>query len=886
MQRKRRMPPPQRLVLLGMVLLSLGLYGFGCKEDIPVEGVFPIKVIAWTSDKVGIPGAKVFINDKLLGSTDKFGAFVGTYPGKVNEKIQIKVVAQGKNNFMRVKSKLRMRKAGSRWIPAAVKVEAYLRPSISGGLGTPPALAGGPGTQNPPAMPGTRNPVAPRQPDPPPTSPRQPDPPPAVAPRQPDPPPAVAPRQPDPPPAVVPRRVDPPPVAPRQPDPPPPRIPSFDGRYVLTVSANVDGVKVYVRGRQRRSGYIRQGGGALKIKYRDRSKSPRTVKVTFTVRRQSWKYKARKIEKEITIQYGQREYSVEANFEKKPPRKIMVKANMSGIKVYMNGKMSGEIQGAGVPLTLEYEGRSRSVRIEMRPADRKIKPRRFRKRVRFQRDVYEYTVEKEFVAPAPVIPRAPAPPAPPLPGGGTNNPGNPVAPPPARRRNSGIYRIQLSANADNVTVYKGRRRVGVIRQAGGTLNITHRDRRSTPRDLSFRFRVRDRYAYMQRTVTKRLTLEAGREDGYSVQGEFVKRKPIKISVTSTASGARVYLQGKAQGSIVAAGQALVVEYSGRPKRSLRIEVRSPNPKAYTPSRIRKTIRIRPGTFEYSVAAPFKERDVSDGPPITPRCFRRSRRKRVAVFVAPPKTTIILIGDCNNEQLAKTGRSGKLKVNMPGGTFQRVKAVFPGGASIKKVIEVPSARGSFTVRLRSGGKRCNLRRIHKKVKNGISLESEEVACLQNVKKANPQYFASLLSYARYQCTKRRRRSGASVLKKLSRDPSNRFNPYRALQMGIEFGRCRQYSWAIRMLKQAERLVARIPPVDRYANKTALYRSMSQMYEQRYYRKKNLVDLTRALKLMQRLKDISRSNDRNTRSFAGKEVARLKKLVAQRGGGLDE
>lgn len=864
MRRNRRTFGIGRLATLSIIGFCFLFMGSLCKEPVPTDGVFPIKVLALTSDKVGIAKAQVLVNKKKLGETDKYGAFVGTYSGKVGEKIWIKVVAKGVNNFIRVGDKLKIRKTSHGWVPAEVKVQAYLRPATmeidpaggaGGGVIAPTPLAQGPGTKTPNAdNPGGGASDTRTQP--------------VRANRR------VAVRRAAP---VAPRRVDndnsgggsiaPPP---RTVQPVVPRVairtaePRFDGRYSITVSANVAGVRVSLRGRRSRSGTIRDANGQLKISYRDRSKTPRSVRVTFRIRRKSWQYKESKIVKTLELQYGQREYSVEAVFEKKPPRKISISANLADVKVYVNGKAIGVTTAADTPITFDYEGRSRSVRVELRAPSRKHKPRRHRTRVRFKSGVYEYTVQKSFEAPAPPTPRVDTPPP-------------PVA------KSSGKYKLTITSNVSNVYVYKGRRRIGYLRQVGSELSHTHKERKVPPRPLSIRFRAKDRHAYVARDVKQTVNLEAGREDNYRVEGVFEKRKPIRISVTSNAAGARVKLGRKVKG-VTTSGQPLVLEYNGRPVRSLRIEVQSPNPRTFKPRRIRKTVRIQSGVSEYSVEATFTQIEVGLKP-ISPRCFRRKRgRKGIVTLAASPGTTLLLIGDCNNEQLAKTGRKGRILVRMPVGSFQRVRAIFPSGAKITKVFEVK--RKGQSIRLVSGGKRCALLQIHKKVKNQIRLEREEVSCLTNVKKANPQYYASLLYLARYHCTKRRRSQGARVLNKIIRNPRNRFNPYRALQMGIELGRCKRYSPAIRLLKQAERLVNRIPPVDRYSNKKALYRSLSQIYEQRYYRQKNIVDLTRSLKLMERLQNIARSSDGATRSYAIKNVKRLKRLVAQRGGGLDE
>lgn len=126
----RQMRDTQRLPLLqkpfdgwvlAFFLVAWSATILGCKgSSAPQVGVFPIKVVALTSDKVGIPKAKVSINNTMLGETDQFGTFVGTYRGKVQDKIRIKVEGAGQDNYMIMTSRLRLRKTAHGLAPAEI----------------------------------------------------------------------------------------------------------------------------------------------------------------------------------------------------------------------------------------------------------------------------------------------------------------------------------------------------------------------------------------------------------------------------------------------------------------------------------------------------------------------------------------------------------------------------------------------------------------------------------------------------------------------------------------------------------------------------------------------------------------------------------------------
>ena len=60
-------------------------------------------------------------------------------------------------------------------------------------------------------------------------------------------------------------------------------------------------------------------------------------------------------------------------------------------------------------------------------------------------------------------------------------------------------------------------------------------------------------------------------------------------------------------------------------------------------------------------------------------------------------------------------------------------------------------------------------------------------------------------------------------------------------------------------------------------------MATIYEQRYYRMKNAIDLTRALKSAERVAQLTSGS--GAKSKARKEIARIKKMISEKGG-LDE
>ncbi len=579
--------------------------------------------------------------------------------------------------------------------------------------------------------------------------------------------------------------------------------------------------------------------------------------------------------------------------EKKPAKRIEVSSNVAGIKVYLGRKMQGEITDPSTPYVLEYTNCSRSVQLTLRPSDRKVRPRRIRKRVRFRKGEYSYKVEARFRAPQPKVAKAPVMPAgggdaPALPGGGGDTPSlpgggnNPPPPPPGPTptKFDGKYKITITSNAAGIWVYRGRRRLGLIPDAGGSLVYTHKDQRKSPRQLVLRFRAKNRFAYMQNQKTVRVALEYGRAD-YQVQVSFDKRKPLQFTLKSNTPGVVVYINRKKAGAISGPDKPLTYEYNGRPMRRASIEFRSPNRKLFRPSRVRQNVRIEAGRYAYEVTGNFTEFDPGDKVVLKPRCLRRKRgRRRVVVLKASQGTRFVLKGDCN-EPLAKVGKSGRIRVSLPTGTFQRVWAV-QGDGKTQKVFEVSKGGGPMIVSFGDQGRRCSLGRIKKKIINKIPLEEEEVRCLKKVLPNNKQHFSAQLFLARFYCQQKMRDNGYRLLNKLGSKARNRFNPYRTLQLGIEFGRCKKYTSAVRFLKYTEQRINRFSPADRTQNRIALYRSMATIYEQLYYRRKNTIDLTRALKSAERLADIVPGGQR---AAARREVSRLKKLITQKGG-LDD
>ncbi|MEM1010119.1 MAG: hypothetical protein AAGJ35_14075, partial [Myxococcota bacterium] len=115
---------------LGLGLLGVVMLVSACWESRQEKqkAMFAIKVMAWTSDKVGIPGAKVYIDGKLQGQTDALGIFVGAYAGEVGKKIRIRVQSLGQDNYIIVKERLRLVRTKRGLKPYDIKVNAFLHP--------------------------------------------------------------------------------------------------------------------------------------------------------------------------------------------------------------------------------------------------------------------------------------------------------------------------------------------------------------------------------------------------------------------------------------------------------------------------------------------------------------------------------------------------------------------------------------------------------------------------------------------------------------------------------------------------------------------------------------------------------------------------------------
>ena len=536
--------------------MVLGLSG--CPSKVPKEGHFPIKVIALTGDKVGIPGAKVSINKKYLGETDQFGTFVGRYRGKVKARVTIKVEGPGVNNVMVFTSRLRLKRTKLGLTPREIKVEAFLRAGseVAGNAPPDPAVPGQADPATPPTTPPTKIAQKGAEPAVPPVAPSKAIPAPR---RERKAPPALRPEKRR---KVAsirePKRTDVPTKAfqaPRRapltpPSTPNPPILKLKGKYKITATSNVGGVRVYTSKKRRSLGTIRDAGGSLKFIHKDRSRQPGPLKVIFKVRGSA--YKENSVTREVTIDPNQEEYSVEGTFEKRTPFRISVRANVAGAKVRMNGRSKGTISSPDTPLELEYVGKPRSIRIDVYPPRKLRKQKRHRESVKLVEGTYEYSVNAEFKLPSaeptpPAAPlalnpkrRAPAPRrdvgAPPLPPSNLaptpRRPTKVAIAPPAKRidtppppRPSGIYKIMVSSNAPGTKIYKGRKMVGTIADAGGTLEIPHRDRRSRPRSLSLTARAPSGYTSSKQS--KRVALMVGQES-YQIQFEFSKRQPIQI----------------------------------------------------------------------------------------------------------------------------------------------------------------------------------------------------------------------------------------------------------------------------------------------------------------------------------------------------------------------
>jgi hypothetical protein len=905
-------------LIMGIIVSS----SLACKESIPTEGVFPIKVIVLTNDKLGIPNVSVQINDKEIGKTDKYGTFVGTHKGQVDGYVQIKVVGAGVNNYFDIKKPLRMRKTQSGWIPSEIKVEAFLRPAT---LGDGDSVVGAGGsdlsdtellsddyeTDKPKETTGSsKKHVASLTPTPP-----RPDPP-AIEPKSTTPdPPAIEPKSTTPdPPAIEPKSTtpDPPAIEPPKPQP-------SSGKYAVEIRSNAPGVRVTCRGcRQKSLGVIRDANGKIEYNHIDRRSNPRPLTFTFDVLGTGrFAYTNSKITRQLTIEPGREQYEIDASFEQRPPIKINVRANLAGISVLVNGKIQGEIQSPDQPLVIEHtDYRAKTLRVELRPTNRRVKPQNIRRVIRLRPNTNSYDVQGSFteppeprpdppvaVAPPPVDPPPstsdnPTPVAPPprreyqdnppLPGFGSSDrgldnpseikqPDPPVTPTPS----AGSYIIKITSNANNIAVFSGKRRIGIITDA--PLIYTHKDKSPNPKPLALSFRPSNPYAYTQRELTRTLPIEAGREN-YHLEIDFEKRPPLRVMAKANVQGVQVKVNGKSIGVVQAPEQPVVLEYSGKPLRKVNVEFLSPNPNLYQPRSIKRTLDIEEGRSQYEVAVSFEEFDPGDKVVLKPRCFqKKSGKYRTIILKAKPQTRFVLKGECD-EPLASTGKSGQIKVSMPTGTWQRVWA-FAGAVKTQKVFEVTPETEPMMINFAISSRACELKLIQKKIINRVPLEEEEVDCLKKIAQGNPQYFSSQLFLARFYCQQRMHKHGFTILQNLGKDPRNQFEPYNSLQLGMEFGRCRKYDEATKFLRYSEQRITRFAPADRYENSKALYRAMATIYEQRYYRTKNTVDLTRTLRSLEMLMNIIQPTEQSERNQTQKELERIKKMLAEKGG-LDD
>ncbi|MCK6510045.1 hypothetical protein L6R29_08775 [Myxococcota bacterium] len=886
--------------VLALFVVASSVATLGCKgSTAPQVGVFPIKVVALTSDKVGIPKAKVSINNTMLGETDQFGTFVGTYRGKVQDKIRIKVEGAGQDNYMIMTSRLRLRKTAHGLAPAEIKVEAFLRqppPDAETSPNPPP----NPPPADPNATGNASNATASN------TGSNQ-----ATVPSKgPDPTPER------PPPPAEERGTDSPPIrTPRPVGPETPPKPRISGKYRIKVIANVSGIQV-LKGKKPQ-GVIRIPEGIVSVKHVDKSESPQPVTITLKARK-PWLYKTPEVTRDVALNVSQEEYEIRVDFEKAPPFKIMARANIPGIRVSM-GKDKQEIADPNNPVAFEYTGKPKTLTLVFVPADRKVKPRRITKKVQLEAGKFEYTADTaEFKAPEPAAaPRDPEPPArdrePAVavrdrePAAATRDPE-----PPARDRDpavavrdrepaardsepvvpvltrepaktfSGKFAITVTSTAKGA-VYKNGRKVGSISSDGGSYVVKHTDKSSSPKPITIKVRAAKADAFKKRDVEQEVALEAGRET-YTSEIQFEKRPGIVIKAYANQKGTRISLKGKPQGEIVEPEKPLSIDYDGSPRGSLTVLFVPPG-NSFKPRKVTKTVRLQSGVFEYEVRAEFSEVDTGSEVTLKPNCFRRSKgKKRVVVLKASAGTAFSLKSsegvDCEGESLSKTGKAGLIKVQMPAG-FVRVIAQFPDGAKSEKTFEVADGGGNMTVSFSQGGKRCNLDRIQAKIRNSIFLEEEEVACLRNVQKSNSQYFSAHTSLSRFYCHKRAYKNGISVLDELYKDPRNRFQPYPAMSLGIEYSRCKSYDRSLDLLRQAERTANRFAAADKYVNQKSLYKALAEVYERRYYSKKNITDLRRSLKSFERLGDILRGDD-DDKSYAQKNITRLKSLLSKRGG----
>jgi len=100
------------------------------KHTFPKGGIikrFPIQAKVTTGTGKGLKGVIVELDGKRVGKTNAKGIFTGTFFGKVGAHIKIKVIGMGKDNWMQLKTRLRVRKKGKQGAVIPVRIEAFLR---------------------------------------------------------------------------------------------------------------------------------------------------------------------------------------------------------------------------------------------------------------------------------------------------------------------------------------------------------------------------------------------------------------------------------------------------------------------------------------------------------------------------------------------------------------------------------------------------------------------------------------------------------------------------------------------------------------------------------------------------------------------------------------
>ena len=264
---------------------------------------------------------------------------------------------------------------------------------------------------------------------------------------------------------------------------------------------------------------------------------------------------------------------------------------------------------------------------------------------------------------------------------------------------------------------------------------------------------------------------------------------------------------------------------------------------------------------------------------TPKRPKLRRNQRLVSLMASRGTRFFVLGE-NKRSLGKVV-GGTLQLVMTIGSFQRIRAVLPSGERRERVVEITKGREALIVRFSKGGALCDLPTIEGQLQKRRRLSESEFQCLRGVSRQSKKYFLAQILLARGYCLKRKFSMGKGVLKEMYKNRATRYDPYKALYMGIAFGSCKSFNDSIRVLGFAERLSNRFSVSDRYRNKKALYLAMADVYERRYYLKRDVIDLTRGLKKMERYAQHLRSSERRSFKKAQAEIKRLKKKITQVG-----